>query len=75
MMLLRWIGRHPLLGYLALTHGLSWGGIPVVLAANGFHLTVLRPLATGRMFICMILGPGIAGLTDDCCAGWPQGSA
>ena len=63
MMLLRWVCRHPLLGYFALTYGISWGGILVVLGITGFDLTVLRPLDTGLMFGCMLLGPSIAGLT------------
>ena len=62
-MLLRWVVRHPLLGYFALTYGISWGGIVVVLSATGFDLTVLRPLDTGLIFVSMLLGPSIAGLT------------
>ena len=63
MMFLRWVCRHPLLGYFALTYGISWGGILAVLGATGFDLTVLRPLDTGLMFVSMLLGPSIAGLT------------
>ena len=62
-MLLRWVCRHPLLGYFALTFGISWGGILVVLGTTGFDLTVLRPLDTGLIFISMLMGPSIAGLT------------
>ncbi len=47
MTLVLWLRRHPLLGYFALTYGVSWGGIFVVLGATGFDLAVLRPLDTG----------------------------
>ena len=63
MTLLLWFCRHPLLGYFALTCGISWGGIVVVLGTTKFDLTVLRPLDTGLIFVCMLLGPSIAGLT------------
>ena len=63
MMCLRWVCRHPLLGYFALTYGISWGGILIVLGARGFDLTVLRPQDTGLIFVAMLLGPSIAGLT------------
>ena len=58
-----WFRRHPLLGYFTQTYGISWGGILVVLGFPGFDLTVLRPLDTGLIFGCMLLGPSIAGLT------------
>ena len=60
---LRWFRRYPLVCYFALTYGISWGGILVVLGFTGFDLTVLRPRDTGLMFGCMLLGPSIAGLT------------
>ena len=63
MTLLLWFCRHRLLGYFALTCGISWGGIVVVLGTTKFDLTVLRPLDTGLIFVCMLLGPSIAGLT------------
>ena len=63
MTLFPWSCRHPLVGYFALTYGISWGGIVVVLGATNFDLTVLRPLDTGLIFVCMLLGPSIAGLT------------
>ena len=58
-----WLRRHPLLGYFALTYGISWIGIVVLLSATNFKLTALRPLDTGLVFISMLLGPSIAGLT------------
>ena len=63
MTLSPWLRRHPLLGYFALTYGISWGGILVVLGSTGFDLNVLRPLDTGLIFVCMLLGPSIAGLS------------
>ncbi len=63
MTLSPWLRRHPLLGYFALTYGISWGGILVVLGSTGFDLNVLRPLDTGLVFVCMLLGPSIAGLS------------
>lgn len=58
-----WLRQHPLLGYFALAYAISWGGTFVVLGATGFDLTVLRPLDTGLIFVSMLLGPSIAGLT------------
>ncbi len=63
MTLVRWFRRHPLPGYFALTYGISWGGILLVLSATGFDLMVLRPRDTGLIFGSMLLGPSIAGLT------------
>jgi membrane protease YdiL (CAAX protease family) len=63
MTLALWLRRHPLLGYFALTYVISWGGILVVLGSTGFDLNVLRPLDTGLIFVCMLLGPSMAGLS------------
>lgn len=62
MTLLRRICRLPLPGYFALTYGIRWGGILVVLAATGFDPAVLRPLDTGLIIVSTMLGPSIAGL-------------
>ena len=62
-MRLRWVCRHPLLGYFALTYGIRWGGLLAVLSATGFDLTVLRPQDTGLIAVSKLLGPGIASLT------------
>lgn len=62
MTLMPWLRRHPLLGYFALTYGISWGGILSVLAVTGFDVTALRPLDTGLIFVSMLLGPSVAGL-------------
>ena len=63
MTFVRWLRRHPLLAYFALTYGISWSGTLVVLGVRGFDLTVLPPLDTGLVFVAMLLGPSIAGLT------------
>ncbi len=62
MTLERWVRRCPLLGYFALTFGISWGGILVVLGHIGFNLTVLRLADTGFIFVAMLLGPSVAGV-------------
>ena len=58
-----WLRRHPVLGYCALTHGISWGGILIVVGATGFNLVELRRLDTGLIFVLMLLGPSTSGLT------------
>jgi len=55
--------RHPLLGYLALTFAISWGGILIVLVATGFELSVPPPTELGIIFVLMLLGPSVSGLT------------
>ena len=62
-MLARWLRRSPLLGYFALTYAISWGGILVVLGTTGFDLVRLQPMDTGVIFVFMLLGPSLAGLT------------
>jgi len=57
-----WLHRHPVVGYLALAYGLSWGGILIVLAASGFDLKDLQPLDTALIFVAMLLGPSVGGL-------------
>jgi membrane protease YdiL (CAAX protease family) len=61
--LARWARRHPLSSYYALTYGISWGGILIVLGASGFNLSVVSPLDTGLIFVSMLLGPSTAGLS------------
>jgi hypothetical protein len=57
-----WLRRRALLAYFALAYGPSWGGILMILAANSFDLTDLRPVDTGLIFVAMLLGPSVAGL-------------
>ena len=57
-----WLRRHPLRGYLALTFGISWGGILVVLLATGFDLSPMSSWETGLVAGFMLLGPSLAGL-------------
>ena len=51
-----WLRRHPLLGYFALTYGISWGGILVVLGSTGFAVTLVdfcrRTLASRFIIFC-----------------------
>ena len=63
MKLVPWLRRHALLGYFALTYSISWGGILIVLGLNGFDLTSLQSLDTSLIFVFMLLGPSIAGLS------------
>jgi hypothetical protein len=38
MTFMPWLRRHPVGGYCALTYGISWGGIPIVVSAAGFNM-------------------------------------
>ena len=57
-----WLRRHPLLGYYAAAYAISWGGILIVVAANGFDVVHLRAMDTGIIFVAMLLGPSVTGL-------------
>lgn len=57
-----WLRRRPLRSYLALTFGISWGGILVTLLATGFDLSPMSPIETGLVAGFMLLGPSLAGL-------------
>ncbi len=57
-----WLRRHPLLGYYAAAYAISWGGILIVIGANGFDVVHLRAMDTGIIFVAMLLGPSVAGL-------------
>ena len=57
-----WLRRHPLLGYYAAVYAISWGGILIVVAANGFDVVHLRAMDTGIIFVAMLLGPSVAGV-------------
>jgi membrane protease YdiL (CAAX protease family) len=62
MKLAPWLRSRPLTGYFALTYGVSWGGILIVLGARGFDPAALQPLETGLIFLLMLLGPSSSGL-------------
>ena len=62
MTLISWLERHPLPGYFALTFGISWSGILIVLAAGGFDLSPMLPLEAGLILLAMLLGPSLGGL-------------
>jgi membrane protease YdiL (CAAX protease family) len=59
----QWLQRHPLPGFFALAFGISWGGILIVIASRGFDLSALQPLEGGLIFLMMLLGPSVSGLT------------
>lgn len=62
MTLTLWLRRHPLIGYFAMTFGISWCGILVVLIATGFDLSTPQPVALGLIFVLMLCGPAVSGL-------------
>jgi hypothetical protein len=55
-----WLRRHPLFGYFALTFGISWGGILIVLIAMGFDFSTPKPTELGIPFGFMLLGPSVS---------------
>ncbi len=63
MRLEKWLRRYPVCSFFALAFGISWGGILVVLSATDFELVDLRPLDTGLIFVLMLLGPSVSGLS------------
>ncbi len=63
MRLTPWVQRRPLLGYFTLAFAISWGGLFAVLAARGFDLSPMQPLEAGLIFLAMVLGPSVSGIT------------
>ena len=63
MTFMPWLRCHPVGGYCALTYGVSWGGILIVVSATGLNLIELTSLDTGLIFVLMLLGPSTSGLT------------
>lgn len=61
-MMRNWLRRHPLPGFFVLAFGISWSGILIILAATGFNIAAPPPLATGLLFVVMLLGPSVSGL-------------
>ncbi len=57
-----WLRRHPLLGYYALTFGISWGGILIIVAASGSEFSPMLPLEGGLILLAMVLGLSVSGL-------------
>ncbi len=49
--------RHPLISYFVLAYGISWGGILVILQANGFDLSGMQMAGILSLFGMMLLGP------------------
>jgi membrane protease YdiL (CAAX protease family) len=58
-----WLRRYPVCSFFALALAISWGGIPIVMGATDFDLVDLRPLDTGLIFVLMLLGPSVSGLS------------
>lgn len=54
--------RHPLYGFFTLAFSISWCGILIILASNGFDLSPMQPLEGGLIFFAMIMGPSVSGL-------------
>jgi uncharacterized protein len=55
--------RHPLLVFFALAFAISWGAILTIMASRGFDLSLLQGVEGGLMFLAMLLGPSVSGLT------------
>jgi uncharacterized protein len=54
--------QHPLLGYFLLAYGITWGGILLLLASEGFDLSKPGPGEKTVIVALMLLGPSISGL-------------
>lgn len=55
--------RQPLISYFVLTFAISWGGILIVLIGRGFDLSAPKPTELGLLFLLMLSGPSLSGLT------------
>lgn len=58
-----WLRRRPLRAYFALTFGISWAGILIVVMTGGASHLPPQPLELGLLFVSMLLGPSMSGLT------------
>lgn len=57
------VRRHPVLLYVALTFGLSWGGIVATVGLRGLPLTAEEMGARGAfVYVAMLAGPSLAAL-------------
>ena len=63
MTLAPWVQRHSLLSYFGLAFGISWGGILIVLISTNFDLSTALPTEISVLFVLMLLGPSVSGLT------------
>jgi membrane protease YdiL (CAAX protease family) len=62
MTLAPWLRSHPMLGYFALTFGISWGGILIVFVATGFDLSAPKSAELAHISVLMLLRPSLSGL-------------
>ena len=57
-----WMQRRALICFFGLAYALSWGGILVIIAAKGFHISALGLSDYALVFVAMALGPSASGL-------------
>src|SRR5215470_11387485 len=57
------IQRHPIAAYLTLAYGISWSAILVVAALKGFQADAIELQDGILMFLAMLVGPSLAGIT------------
>jgi membrane protease YdiL (CAAX protease family) len=57
------IRQHPVVGYVALAFAITWGGILAIVAAKGFQPAAIQMTDALLMFLAMVAGPSIAGIT------------
>jgi membrane protease YdiL (CAAX protease family) len=57
------IKQHPVAAYFVLAFAIAWGGILAIVAANGFQAAGLQMADALLMFLAMVAGPSIAGVT------------
>lgn len=55
--------RYPLLSYFALTYGITWCSLLLFLASRQFQLATLQTQDGFIMFLLMLAGPSVSGLT------------
>jgi membrane protease YdiL (CAAX protease family) len=57
------IKQHPVVAYFALAFTITWSGILAIVAAKGFQPAALQMADALLMFLAMVAGPSIAGVT------------
>lgn len=57
------IQRHPTITYFALAYAISWGGILLLVGSKVAQRIPLQMLDIGFIFLAMLVGPSVAGLT------------
>jgi uncharacterized protein len=71
-MTMPFLRRHTLLVFFVLAYGISWSGILLLLASQGFGPATPRPADLGVVFALMLLGPSVSGLA---LTAWLEGRA